>query len=144
MARRLRCDGGVAIRPFLATALVSCLLSGCVATTQTPFERTATGAAGTLAAAAQTLRLHQQGRLTTAYARSSFVSFGESLAGVGDELPTLDGAPPRDAAVRLATQLRSVEPILRSACLASSGCDESAQARQLESVRDSLLEASGS
>jgi uncharacterized lipoprotein YmbA len=64
----------------------ACLLVGCSGVTQTPFQHRAGEAAGTLAAAAETLSAVQEGRLAEAYARASFVSFAEAFQGVGEEL----------------------------------------------------------
>jgi hypothetical protein len=123
----------------------ACLvLASCNAITQTPFQRTAREAAGTLAAAAETLTAVQEGRLTEGYARASFVSFAEAVQGVGEQLPSEDGAPGTGTTVRLGRELQEVELLLRAPCLHSPGCDASAQIRQLKAVGEDLLQSSGS
>ena len=117
-------------------------LVGCSGLTQTPFQRSADAAAGTLAAAAETLNENREGRLTEAYARASFVSFAEALRGVGEQLPRQEGAPEAGTAQQLAQELRDTQPLLEAPCLSSSGCDASAQIRQLKAVSEDLLLAS--
>jgi hypothetical protein len=128
----------------LAAGLLAaaCLLVGCSGVTQTPFQHKATEVAGTLAAAAESLRAVQEGRLTEAYARASFVSFAEAVQGVGEELPSLDGAPEIGMTERLRRELQAVELVLREPCLANAGCDASAQIRQLITVSQDLLRTS--
>jgi hypothetical protein len=121
----------------------ACLvLVGCSAITQTPFQQTAREAAGTLAAAAETLTAVQQGRLNEGYARASFVSFEEAVQEVGERLPNEAGAPDTGTAEHLAHELQEVERLLREPCLQTSGCDVSAQIRQLKAVSQDLLRTS--
>jgi hypothetical protein len=123
----------------------ACLvLAGCSAITQTPFQQSAGEAAGTLAAAAETLSAVQEGRLTEGYARASFVSFAEAVQGVGEELPSMDGAPEIGMTERLRRELQDVELVLREPCLESADCDVSAQIRQLKAVSEDLLRTSQS
>ncbi len=123
----------------------ACLvLVGCGGMTQTPFQRTARGAAGTLAAAAETLTAVQEGRLTQGYARASFVSFAEAVEGVGDQLLSEDGSRGTATTEHLARELQEVELILKAPCLEIPGCDASAQIRQLRAVSEDLLQSSGS
>jgi hypothetical protein len=118
------------------------LLVGCTGATQTPFQHRAGQAAGTLAAAAETLSAVQEGRLTESYARASFVSFAEAVQGVGEELASTDGAPETGTTERLGRELQDVEALLREPCLESAGCDASAQIRQLKAVSEDLLQTS--
>ncbi len=121
----------------------ACLvLVGCGGMTRTPFQRAATEAAGTLAAAAQTLTAVQEGRLTEAYARASFVSFAEAVRGVGEQLPSEDGAPGTGTTEHLRRELQEVERLLQAPCLKGPGCDAPAQIRQLKAVSGDLLQAS--
>ncbi|MDP9224937.1 MAG: hypothetical protein M3P18_14055 [Actinomycetota bacterium] len=128
------------IARWSAVAAVCLVLVGCSGVSQTPFQRTAGGAAGTLAAAAETLTEHREGRLTEAYARASFVSFAEALRGVREQLPSEEGAP--GTAKQLGRELEEIEPLLEAPCLKSSGCDPSAQIQQLSAVSEDLLQAS--
>jgi hypothetical protein len=137
------------IRRAVQGRFVGCLLTaaclvlvGCRGVTQTPFQHSAIDAAGTLAAAAETLSAVQEGRLTEGYARASFVSFTEAVQGVGEELPSTDGAPENGTTERLGRELQDVELVLREPCLESAGCDVSAQIRQLKAVSEDLLRAS--
>lgn len=125
-----------------AVAAVCVALVGCSGLSQTPFQRLAGEAAGTLAAAAETLTEHREGRLSEAYARASFVSFAEALRGVGEQLPREEGAPGTESAQRLGQELQQTEPLLEAPCLASSGCDASTQIRQLKAVSEDMLQAS--
>jgi hypothetical protein len=121
----------------------ACLvLVGCGAITKTPFQQTAREAAGTLAAAAETLSAVQEVRLTKGYARASFVSFAEAVQGVGEELPSMAGAPEIGMTERLRRELQDVELVLREPCLENAGCDVSAQIRQLKAVSQELLRSS--
>jgi hypothetical protein len=134
-----------AVQTTLVGGLVAsaCLvLVGCSGMTQTPFQRTAREAAGTLAAAAETLTAVQEGRLTEGYARASFVSFAEAVQGVGEQLPSEDAAPGTGTTVRLGRELQEMELLLRAPCLHSPGCDASAQIRQLKAVGEDLLRSS--
>jgi hypothetical protein len=133
-----------AARSLVAGLLAAaCLvLVGCRGVTQTPFQHSAIDAAGTLAAAAETLSAVQEGRLTEDYARASFVSFAEAVQGVGEELPSMDGAPETGATERLGRELQDIELVLREPCLESAGCDVSAQIRQLKALSEDLLRAS--
>jgi hypothetical protein len=120
----------------------ACLLVGCNGVTQTPFQHRASEAAGTLAAAAETLSAVQEGRVTEGYARASFVSFAEAVQGVGEELPSMDGAPETGTTERLGRELREVELLLQAPCIYIAGCDVSAQIRQLKAVSEDLLRTS--
>ena len=123
----------------------ACLvLVGCSGMTQTPFQRTARAAAGTLAAAAETLTAVQEGRLTQGYARASFVSFAEAVQGVGEQLPSEAGAPVTGTTEHLGRELQEVEPLLQAPCLEGRGCNAPAQIRQLKAVSQDLLRSSGS
>jgi hypothetical protein len=123
----------------------ACLaLVGCSSVTQTPFQRAASQAAGTLAAAAETLIAVQEGRLAEGYARASFVSFAEALQGVGEQLSSEEGAPRTESTDRLGRELQEVGPLLRAPCLGGPGCDASAQIRQLKAVSEDLRQASKS
>jgi hypothetical protein len=123
-------------------AAVCLALVGCGGLTQTPFQRAAGEAAGTLAAAAETLTEYREGKLTETYARASFVSFSEALRGVGEQLPNEDGAPGTGTAERLGQELRETELLLEAPCLARSGCDASGQIQRLKAVSEDLLQAS--
>ena len=125
-----------------ALAAACLTLVGCSSVSQTPFQRAAGAAAGTLAAAAETLTEYREGRLTEAYARASFVSFAEALRGVGEQLPSEEGAPATGTSQQVGQELRNTEPLLEAPCLASSGCDASAQIRELSAVSDHLLKVS--
>jgi len=130
------------ITRWSAVVAICLALVGCSGLTQTPFQRSADAAAGTLAAAAETLNENREGRLTEAYARASFVSFAEALRGVGEQLPRQEGAPAAGTAQQLGQELRDTQPLLEAPCLSSSGCDASAQIRQLKAVSEDLLLAS--
>ena len=134
-----------AVRTGLVGGLLAaaCLvLVGCSGLTRTPFQRAATEAAGTLAAAAETLTAVQEGRLTEAYARASFVSFAEAVRGVGEQLQSEDGAPWTGTTEHLGRELQEVERLLQAPCLEGRGCDASAQIRQLKAVSQDLVQAS--
>jgi hypothetical protein len=127
------------VRGLVAAACL--VLVGCSGATQTPFQSTASEAAGTLAAAAETLTAVEEGRLTEGYARASFVSFAEAVDGVGERLPREDGSPGTGATEHLGRELRELELILQAPCLDIRGCDAAAQIRQLKAVSQDLLQA---
>ena len=106
------------IARWSAVVAICLALVGCSGLTQTPFQRSADAAAGTLAAAAETLNENREGRLTEAYARASFVSFAEALRGVGEQLPRQEGAPVAGTAQQLGQELREV------ACRPRASLDE--------------------
>jgi hypothetical protein len=60
--------------------------------TRSAFVRTAGDTGSAFAAAATTLAYVHQNRLTAAYGAASFVNFQSELEGVGQQLPSLQGA----------------------------------------------------
>jgi hypothetical protein len=120
-----------------ATALfVAC------AFTRTPFSRTAGDTGSTLSAAAETMRLAHEGVLTREYAQGSFVNFADQLAGVAEELPSLDGAPDAARVDRLIGLLSPATTIVSAPCL-EGPCDWRGQLAALEEARDAFVEAAG-
>lgn len=116
-------------------------LSGCSAT-QSAFDKTAGNAASGLAAAATTLAYLHQGKLTVAYARSSFVNFANNLRGVGSQLAALQGAPPAATVRRLGALYRQAERAVRRPCLEGS-CNWRTQVMVLNRASAALLRATG-
>lgn len=116
-------------------------LSGCSAT-QSAFDKTAGNAASELAAAATTLEYLHQGKLTVAYARSSFVNFANNVRGVGSQLAGLQGAPPPATVRRLAALYRQAELAVRRPCLEGS-CNWRVQVTALNHASAALIKASG-
>jgi hypothetical protein len=125
---------------WLMTITFCVVLSACTAMTQTPFQRMAGDAGGVLAASAETLTALNEGRLTDAYARASFVLYREALSGLATELPQQDGAPSESVTRELASRLADAERLVAAPCLTGS-CDRMAQATTLREVSDTLLRA---
>ena len=127
------------------TVGIACLLlltaSGC-ALSQSAFDRTAGDAGASFAAAAATLTYVHQGRLTTAYAASSFVNFRSALSGLDRQLSTAEGAPDARTVRHLLALARPAEQAVRQPCL-EGACAWRAQVVALHRASEAFLEASG-
>jgi hypothetical protein len=125
----------------IALLAASLVLISCSAT-RTPFARAAGDAGSTLSAAAETMRLAHEDRLTREYAQGSFVNYGDRLAGVAADLPSLDGAPDPAAVMRLIYVLLPATTVVAAPCL-EGPCDWRSQLKVLEDARDAFVEAAG-
>ena len=121
--------------------LLAFALSGC-SMTQSAFDQTAGNGAAGLAAAATTLRYLHEGKLTTAYARASFVNFASNLSGLDSQLGALQGAPDRRTVRRLVALTRQAERAVMRPCI-DGPCDWRGQVTALSRASAALLKASG-
>lgn len=125
----------------LICCLVLSLLAGC-AFTQSAFTRTVSNTGSAFAAASYTLAQLHHGRITAAYAQSSFVNYQSELQGVDQQLPSQQGAPDTQNIRRL---LAIYEPAMRAVnapCL-DAACDWGSQVAQLDRASRAFLEAAG-
>lgn len=125
----------------LACCLALSLLAGC-AFTQSAFTRTANNTASAFAAASYTLAQLHTGRLTAAYARSSFVNFQSELQGIDQQLPSQQGAPDPRTIERLLALYQPAMRAVNAPCLDAT-CDWGSQIAQLDRASRAFLEAAG-
>ena len=119
--------------------LVLLVLSGCQFA-QSGFAKTAGNAGGAFAAASTTLSYAHEGKLTFAYARSSFVNYQDELGGLDQELATQPGAPDQRTMQQLLTLYRSAMQVIDQPCL-DTGCDWRAQVLLLNKASGAFLKA---
>jgi hypothetical protein len=117
------------------------ILSGC-SFTQSAFERTADNAGGAFAAAATTLTYLHQGKLSRAYAVSSFVNYESELSGLDQQLPSQQGAPAQSTVQRLIALYQPAMRAVEQPCL-DVGCDWRGQVAALERASQAFVEVSG-
>lgn len=117
------------------------LLTGC-AFTQSAFTRMASGVGSAFAAASSTLAQLHHGRLTAAYARSSFVNFQSELQGIDQQLPSQQGAPSPQTIQRLLAVYQPAMRAVNTPCLDTT-CDWGNQIAQLDRASHAFLEAAG-
>lgn len=125
----------------LICSLILCLLTDC-AYTQSAFMRTANNTGAAFSAASYTLAQLHHGRLTAAYAQSSFVNFRSELQGTDQQLPTLSGAPDRQTIQRLLELYQPAMAAVNAPCL-DAACDWRSQINQLDRASSAFLEAAG-
>ncbi|MDQ3871181.1 MAG: hypothetical protein M3301_06165 [Chloroflexota bacterium] len=104
------------------------------------FARTSSDAASTLSAAAATLRLEHEGRLTRGYAQASFLNYGDALEGLDAELRSSQGAPGREAIEQLLALYRIAQGVINEPCL-DEGCDWRSQVEALERAKEAFQNA---
>lgn len=114
--------------PSLLAAVL--LAAGCLAA-PSGFQKATSDAASTFLAAAATLRLRHEDKLTRTYVLASFENFRDALRGLPQRLPTLDGAPDATRIQRLADLHRDAWPALSDPCL-DDRCDWRPQLAALE------------
>lgn len=130
-------------RMGLIAALLPLLLAlgGC-SMTQSAFDQTASNGAAGLAAAATTLAYVHEGKLTSAYARASFVNFATNLNGLDSQLGGQHGAPDRRTVRRLVALTKQAERAAMHPCI-DGPCDWRAQVTAISRASAALLKASG-
>lgn len=123
--------------------LVLCLvLSGCELT-QPAFTRMAGDAGAAFAATSTTLSYAHSGKITYAYAASSFVNYQSELDGLDQTLPSQSGAPDKHTVQRLLALYKPAIQAVDSPCL-SDTCNWRAQVEALNRASRAFLEAGGS
>jgi hypothetical protein len=121
--------------------LVVLVVSGC-SFTQPGFARTADNAGGAFSAAATTLTYFHQGKLSRAYAISSFVNYESELSGLDQQLPSQQGAPAQSTVQRLIALYRPAMRAVEQPCLDAS-CDWRGQVAALERASRAFVGVSG-
>lgn len=119
--------------------LVLLLLAGCQLA-QSPFAKTAGNAGENFAAAAATLSYAHEGKITFAYARSSFVNYQDELDGLDQTLVTQQGVPDEHTVQRLLALYKSAMQVVDRPCL-DRGCDWHSQVLLLNEASKAFLEA---
>lgn len=139
------CGGRAAPVTVLVSALLcalALLVTGCDVV-PTGFRTDATTSGEAFAAAALTLQDEHTGKLTSAYAAASFVSYQSELNGLARKLP---GDPNRPPSSQVRAFLAVMTPALQAVaqpCLAAT-CDWQAQVRSMQRASAVLLRAGGS
>jgi hypothetical protein len=139
---RERSTPGVLAGPVLLLLLLWPAMSGCQFA-QSSFANTASNAGSAFAAAETTLTFLHQGRLSRRYAASSFVNFKAELAGLDQQLPTLNGAPGKATLHHLLALYKPAMQAVNAPCLDMS-CNWQAQIAALNRASKAFLEAGGS
>lgn len=128
-----------------AIVVLACLLlAGCDAVsgiTESQFARTASDTASVFAAAARTIEEARTARLTTAYAKGSFVNYAESVEGVEDSLASDEGGPSPARRAILIEQVTAALEAVDEPCL-EGDCDWAGQVEVLKAASEALVEAS--
>ena len=122
--------------------MVLMLATGCQFT-QTSFSRLAGDAGGTFAAAATTIEYTHEGKLTPAYAASSFVNFQSQLNGLDTTLPSQQGAPDKHTLHHLLDLYQQAMPAVNHPCL-DTACNWQAQVAVLNRASEAFVKAGGS
>jgi len=133
---RLRCARSGRLTLIVAWVVVLVASAACSAVT-TPFQKATSNAASTFAAAAQTLTLLHEQKLSEGYAQGSF----DATDGLAEQLPGLKGAPAAAESAHLAALTKRANDAVDEPCI-GEGCDWEAQVKALKSASDALDKAS--
>lgn len=123
---------------FLLVLLV--LMTGCQLT-QSGFARLTNNAGSAFAAASTTLSYAHEGKITSAYAESSFMNYQSELSGIDQQLPTQQGTPDKQQLQHLLDLYKSAMQAVNSPCLVDS-CDWRSQVTALDRASKAFLEVS--
>lgn len=119
--------------------LVMLLISGCQIA-QSAFSTTAGNAGAAFAAASTTLKYLHEGKLTSLYARSTFVNYQSELSGLDQQLPSQQGAPGKGETQQLLHLYQSAMQAVNRPCLDRS-CNWHAQVSTLDRASNAFLKA---
>jgi hypothetical protein len=108
--------------------------------TQSAFARTAGDAGAAFAAASTTLSYAHEGKITNAYASSSFMNFQSELSGLDQTLSSQQGAPDSHTVQHLLSLYKSAMQVVNNPCLSES-CNWHAQVTALDRASRAFLEA---
>ena len=117
------------------------LLNGCQAA-QSTFANTAGNAGAAFSAASTTLSYTHEGKITEAYARSSFINFQSELNGLDQSLPSQNGTPDRLTMQHLLMLYHKAMQIINVPCLQMT-CDWHNQLATLDQASEAFLKAGG-
>jgi hypothetical protein len=126
---------------FLLLLPLLLLLNGCQAA-QSTFANTAGNAGAAFVAASTTLTYMHKGKITEAYARSSFINYQSELDGLDQSLPSQNGSPDRLTMQHLLTLYHAAMPIINNPCLQMT-CDWHSQVATLNQASEAFLKAGG-
>ncbi len=118
------------------------LVTGC-AFQQSAFQKVAGNAGSEFAAAATTLSYAHEGKITSAYAASSFVNYQSQLDGLDQTLPSQQGAPDTHTVQHLLALYKPAVQVIDHPCLDAS-CSWRVQVDTLNRASKAFLEAGGS
>lgn len=121
--------------------LVLLMTTGCQLT-QSTFSRTVGNAGAAFSAASTTLAYAHEGKITSAYAQSSFVNYQSELNGLDQQLPSQQGAPDKRTIQHLLDLYRSAIQAINQPCLQAS-CHWQAQVAALNRASQAFLMAGG-
>ena len=107
---------------------------------QSPFVQTTSNAGAAFSAAVATLSAVHEGKLTTAYARSSFLNYQSELQDLDQQLSSQSGASDQRIVRHLLAVYRPAMLVVKQPCLAVS-CNWHVQRSILEQARDAFLQA---
>jgi hypothetical protein len=111
--------------------------------TQSAFAKTTGDAGAAFAAASTTLSYAHEGKITYAYASSSFVNYQSELDGLDQQLPSQQGAPDMRTVQHLIDLYRPAIWVVDLPCLSDS-CAWRTQIATLNSASQAFLQAGGS
>lgn len=134
---------GHRLRRSFFLVLLPLLLTSCIPESfaAPAFDRQASDAASTLAAAGTTIEFLHEGKLDERYTKASMVIYREMLRGVTGTLPELTGAPDDAALQPVLADLRQAQDVMDHPCLDDEeGCDWAGQVDLLAQVSGELLE----
>jgi hypothetical protein len=123
--------------PILLLILPSCQF------TQSAFAKTTGDAGAAFAAASTTLSYAHQGKISYAYAASSFVNYRSELDGLDQQLPSQQGAPDMRTVQHLIDLYKPAIKAIDSPCLRVS-CDWRTQIAVMNRASQAFLQAGGS
>lgn len=127
---------------FLLPILLLLTLTSCQFT-QSAFAKTTGDAGVAFAAASTTLSYAHEGKITYAYASSSFVNYQSELDGLNQQLPAQQGAPDAHTVEHLIALYMPAIRAVDSPCLSVS-CDWRTQIAALNRASQAFLQAGGS
>ena len=117
------------------------LTTGCQLS-QTAFLRMAGDAGSAFEAASITLQYTHEGKITTAYASSSFINFQSELSNLDQVLPSQNGAPNKRTIQHLLALSKPAMQAINTPCLDTS-CNWQAQITVLNRASEAFLKAGG-
>src|SRR5205807_4333798 len=126
---------------FLLPILLLLTFTSCQFT-QSAFAKTTGDAGAAFAAASTTLSYAHEGKITYAYATSSFVNYQSELDGLDQQLPSQQGAPDKRTVQHLLDLYRPAMQAVIQPCLEES-CHWQAQVAALNRASQAFLMAGG-
>ncbi len=123
----------------LALVFLLCVLTGCQLS-QSGFSRTASNAGAAFSAASTTLTYAHTGKLTAAYAQSSFESYRNELNNTDQQLSSQRSSTDTHTIQHLLQLYKPAMQAINSPCLADS-CDWHQQVADLNRASDAFLKA---